>query len=103
MRPDHPWKDAVEAINVRNTEPIWTVDRLKRATKRFARDRLVDPALLARSPPRMSEDRLVTIVASIARANPSLTLKAIATQLEAMRERTPRASRTGDPPRSNIY
>ena len=41
-------------------------------------------------PPRSSDDRLVMLVAGIAMADPDLSLRDIAAQLERMRERTPR-------------
>jgi hypothetical protein len=39
------------------------------------------------------DDRLLTLVAGIALANPDISLRAIAAQLEAMHERTPRGGR----------
>jgi hypothetical protein len=51
---------------------------------------MADPALLQKSPPRPSDDRLTTLVAGIAMADPDLSLRDIAAQLERMRERTPR-------------
>ena len=68
----------------------WTEERLVRAVRRFADEGLADRALLSPAPRRRPEDRLVALVAGIARANPTLSLRAIGAELEAMRERTPR-------------
>ena len=46
--------------------------------------------LLQKSPPRPSADRLNSLIAGIAMADPDLSLRDIAAQLERMRERTPR-------------
>ena len=58
--------------------------------KRVVAEGLAPAALLAKAPRPKPEDRLMTLVGGIARANPDLTLRAIAAQLEGMRERTPR-------------
>jgi len=90
MRPDRPWEAVTRAINARL--PVarhWTTERLRRAVKAFVRDGLADGSLLGRAKPGTSETRLMTLVAGIARANPSLSLRKIAAQLEAMRESTP--------------
>jgi hypothetical protein len=50
---------------------------------------MADPTLLKKSPPRPSDDRLMTLIAGIAMADPDLSLRDIAAQLEHMRERTP--------------
>ena len=51
---------------------------------------MADAALLKKSPPRLPEDRLMTLVAGIHSSNPELTLREIAGQLERLHERTPR-------------
>ena len=51
---------------------------------------MADAALLRKSPPRLPEDRLMTLVAGIHASNPDLTLREIASQLERLHERTPR-------------
>jgi recombinase len=51
---------------------------------------IVEAELLDRAPRQPGDDRLVRLVAGIAAAAPGRTLQQIATQLEAMRERTPR-------------
>jgi hypothetical protein len=51
---------------------------------------MLEPELLDRAQPQRGDDRLVRLVAGIAAAAPERTLQQIATQLEAMRERTPR-------------
>ena len=63
---------------------------LRRATRRFVLDGLADPNLLRPAPRNSGNERLLTLVAGIARANPDLTLAQIGAQLQAMFERTPR-------------
>ncbi|BAJ83207.1 putative recombinase (plasmid) [Acidiphilium multivorum AIU301] len=97
MRPDQPWGDVVRVLNRGQATPahhasgrIWTVERLRRTVHRLVAEGLADRSLLGRAPPQRSDDRLVRLVAGIKTAAPGHTLQQIATQLEAMRERTPR-------------
>ncbi|ABQ29102.1 recombinase family protein [Acidiphilium cryptum] len=97
MRPDQPWGDVVRVLNRGQATPahhasgrIWTVERLRRTVHRLVAEGLADRTLLGRAPPQRSDDRLVRLVAGIKTAAPGHTLQQIATQLEAMRERTPR-------------
>jgi len=100
MRPDHRWEDVARVLNSRRdasrsrsnspAPPRWTVEKLKRAVKRFVAEGLADPALLGTARRKPASDRLLALVAGIARANPELTLQEIGAQLEAMYERTPR-------------
>ncbi|MEK4035921.1 recombinase family protein [Methylocystis sp. IM3] len=93
MRPEHRWEDVARVLNGRATTgglPRWTVERLKRAVKRFVAEGLAEASLLRPAPRRASSERLLALVAGIARANPDLTLAQIGAQLEAMYERTPR-------------
>lgn len=91
MRPSSPWDDVVRVLNQRSAEK-WTVERLRRAVRRAVREKVADPVLLDRAPRSPPEDRLMMLVAGIALANPDMSLRAIAAQLEHMRERTPRGS-----------
>jgi len=68
----------------------WTVERLRRTVKRLAQEGIVEATLLGRARRQCGDDRLVRLVAGIKAAAPDRTLQQIATQLEAMRERTPR-------------
>ncbi|NBJ12986.1 recombinase family protein [Microvirga sp. SYSU G3D207] len=88
MRPAHTWDDVVRVLNARGQD--WTVDRLSRAVRTLVSQRMADPDLLKKSPPRSSDDRLMTLIAGIAMADPDLSLRDIARQLGRMRERTPR-------------
>lgn len=89
LRPHQSWSDVTRILNGRGLGP-WTTERLRRAVKRLARENLADPSLLATAPRRASADRLAVLIQAIAQANPELSLRAIAAQLEAMHERTPR-------------
>lgn len=91
MRPDSPWDDVVRVLNQDSAAP-WTVERLRRAVRRAVRERLADARLLQRAPRSPPEDRLMMVVASLAIANPDASLRTIASQLERMREKTPRGA-----------
>ncbi|MGO4574112.1 recombinase family protein [Microvirga sp. 2TAF3] len=91
MRPGHSWEDVVHILNSRGQS--WTVERLRRAVRVLVAQRMSDPVLLKRSPRRSPDDRLMTLIAAIAIADPTLSLRDIGVQLEAMRERTPRGGR----------
>lgn len=88
MRPSHSWGDVVQVLNARDQH--WTEERLRRAVRKLVSQRMADPALLKKSPPRSSDDRVMMLIAGIAMADPDLSLREIANQLERMRERTPR-------------
>jgi DNA invertase Pin-like site-specific DNA recombinase len=89
MRPDQPWGDVARVLN-HGGAANWTVERLRRTVRRLVSEGIVEARLLDRAPPRGGDDRLVRLVAGIAAAAPDRTLQQIASQLEAMRERTPR-------------
>jgi DNA invertase Pin-like site-specific DNA recombinase len=88
MRPQHPWEDVVRVLETSGQS--WTVARLRRAVGKLVSQHMADPALLRPAPRRKPEDRLMTLIAGIAMADPNLSLRAIGAQLERMRERTPR-------------
>jgi len=88
MRPAYPWDDVVRVLNARGQD--WTEERLRRAVRKLVSQHMADPGLLKKSPPRSPDDRLMTLIAGIAMADPDLSLRDIAGQLERMRERTPR-------------
>ncbi|TXR50452.1 recombinase family protein [Phyllobacterium endophyticum] len=93
MRPDHPWEDVARSLN-RESGQKWSVDRLRHSVKRLVSEGLADPGLIRPSPRRAPQDRLLSLVTGIANANPDLTFREIASQLEAMHERIPRGSST---------
>lgn len=95
MRPDHTWDDIARVLKQRGLD--WTPERLRRAVKWMVAERMADSALLSKSPPRLPEDRLMTLVAGIHSSNPGLTLREIAAQLERLHERTPRGGSKWSP------
>jgi hypothetical protein len=108
MRPAQPWGDVVRVLN-RTAESTWTVERLRRTMRRLVSEGIVEATLLDRAPCEQGDDRLIRLVAGIKAAAPDRTLQQIATQLEDMRERTPRTlslchpcAIVGFPYRSNI-
>ncbi|EJT00837.1 recombinase family protein [Rhizobium sp. CCGE 510] len=95
MRPEHTWDDVARVLKQRGFD--WTPERLRRAVKWMVAERMADAALLRKSPPRLPEDRLMTLVAGIHSSNPDLTLREIAAQLERLHERTPRGGSKWSP------
>ena len=95
MRPDHTWDDIARVLKQRGLN--WTPERLRRAVKWLVAEHLADPVLLKKSPPRLPEDRLMTLVAGIHASNQDLTLREIASQLERLHERTPRGGSKWSP------
>jgi len=95
LRPKHSWDNVVDVLNRRGQE--WTVERLRRAVHRLVRERLVEKELLERSPRRAPEDHLMKKVAAITIADPSLSLRDIASELEKMGERPARGGKKFQP------
>ncbi len=95
LRPDHTWDDVARVLKQRGLD--WTPERLRRAVKWMVAEGMADAALLRKSPPRLPEDRLMTLVAGIHSSNPDLTLREIASQLEQLHERTPRGGTKWSP------
>jgi hypothetical protein len=91
MRPHHPWEDVVHSLEAAGQS--WTVDRLRRAVGKMVSQHMADPALLQPASRKGPQHRLMNLVAGISMADPSLSLRDIAAQLERMRERTPRGGR----------
>ena len=89
MRPAQPWGDVVRVLN-HDYAGTWTVERLRRTVHRLVAEGIIEATLLERARRQNGDDRLVRLVANIAAAAPDRTLQQIASQLEAMRERTPR-------------
>lgn len=95
LRPQHSWDNVVLVLNRQGHD--WTVERLRRAVHRMVREKLAEPELLARSPRRAPEDQLMKLVAAIAIADPGLSLREIATQLDQMGARPARGGRKWQP------
>ena len=98
LRPDMAWEDALRIIN--GPLPLdrrWTQCRLLRAVNAHVCDGFLPETVLARAGRRETDDRLPAIVAAIKGADPDITLQAICTRLEAMRERTPRGRTSWQP------
>jgi DNA invertase Pin-like site-specific DNA recombinase len=95
LRPKHSWDNVVDVLNRRGQD--WTVERLRRAVHRLVREQLAEKDLLVRSPRRAPEDHLMKKVAAIAIADPSLSLRDIANELERMGERPARGGKKFQP------
>src|SRR4051812_17842179 len=90
MRPKQPWGDVVRVLEPRQGPDLDGRERLRRTVRRLAAEGIVEAKLLDRARGQGADDRPVRLVANIAAAAPDRTLQQIATQLEAMGERTPR-------------
>ncbi len=98
LRPDMAWEDVLRIINgPLPRERHWTQSRLLRAVNAYVRDGFLPETVLGRAGRREMDDRLPAIVAAIKGADPDITLQAICTRLEAMRERTPRGRTSWQP------
>lgn len=95
LRPQHSWDNVVRVLNRQGQD--WTVERLRRAVHRMVSEKLAEPELLNRSPRRAPEDHLMKLVAAIAIADPGLSLRKIAAQLDQMGERPARGGRKWQP------
>ena len=98
LRPDLAWEDVVRIVNgPLPRERHWTQSRLLRAVNAYVRDGFLPETVLDRAGRRETDDRLPAIVAAIKGADPDVTLQAICTRLEAIRERTPRGRTSWQP------
>ena len=98
LRPNLAWEDVVRIVNgALPRERQWTQSRLLRAVSAYVRDGFLPESVLARADRRETDDRLPAIVAAIKGADPDITLQAICSRLEAMRERTPRGRTSWQP------
>lgn len=90
LRPAKPWPDVAEAVS-RVTGTVWTVERLTRSVRRLVGEGMVDRKVLGKAPRprRRRSEELAVLVQGIALANPGMSLRGIAKQLEAMKIRTP--------------
>lgn len=95
MRPDHTWDDISRLLKQRGQD--WTPERLRRAVRWLVAEHMADPVLLRKSPPRLPEDRLMTLVTGMHASNPDLTLRELGAQLEKLHERTPRGGAKWSP------
>lgn len=89
LRPDETWGDVVRVLN-QGAGETWTIERLRRTVRHLVDAGIVDRGVLAKSRPKDGKDRLVSLVRGIRIAAPEMTFGQIASQLEAMKERTPR-------------
>ncbi|WP_238475155.1 hypothetical protein [Azospirillum cavernae] len=96
LRPSRSWAAVTRAVNAKLPPGRhWTAERLRRAVRVFVDEGLANRVLLDKVPSVRADDRLMVLVAGIARANPKLSLRAIGAQLEAMWETTPRGGHLG--------
>lgn len=85
LRPDHSWTDVARILGTG-----WSADKVRRAAAWSISNGHADKTILTRAPQRDTAGRLLIIAEAIQRANPTLSLREIGRQLEALRERTPR-------------
>ena len=98
LRPDMAWEDVLRIVN--GALPLdrqWTQSRLLRAVNAYVRNGFLPELVKRRAGQREKDDRLPAIVAAIKGADPGITLQAICSRLESMRERTPRGRTSWQP------
>jgi DNA invertase Pin-like site-specific DNA recombinase len=98
MRPAKPWPEVTSAVT-KASGTTWTIKRLHKSVRRLVAEGLVDRKLLGRAerPRRRRSDDLAVLVRGIALINPGISLRAIAGQLEAMKQKTPAGKTTWSP------
>ncbi len=99
LRPDMAWEDVVRIVNgLTAPRALMDTKPLLACVREFLRPRrLLAETVLGRAGRRETDDRLPAIVAAIKGSDPEITLQAICTRLEAMRERTPRGRTSWQP------
>ncbi|WP_421566543.1 recombinase family protein [Ochrobactrum sp. EDr1-4] len=95
LRPTHGWDNVVEVLNRQGQD--WTIERLRRAVHRLVRENMADQKLLIRSTRRIPANRLMKLVAAITIADPKLSLRDIAAQLDKLGEKPVRGGRKWQP------
>jgi DNA invertase Pin-like site-specific DNA recombinase len=80
LRPEHSWDNVVEVLNRQGQQ--WTVERLRRAVRVLIDAEIAPPELASRTSRRSTTDRTIKLVAAIALANPTMSLRAIAAELD---------------------
>jgi len=95
LRPTHGWDNVVEVLNRQGQD--WTIERLRRAVHRLVRENMADQKLLIRYTRRIPANRLMKLVAAITIADPKLSLRAIAAQLDKIGEKPVRGGRKWQP------
>jgi hypothetical protein len=83
MWPAQPWGDPLRVLNRGGGTP-WMVERLLRAVRRLAAEKIVDPEVLDPSPRKPAGDRLLVLAAGITSAAPHRMFQQIASQFERM-------------------
>ena len=89
MRPMHSWQETAKVLRA-ECGITWSVERLRRSTKRLIAAGVVDIGLMKQAKPAhapYTTGHLVPLVQALA---PGRTMAQVAAQLEAMGERTPR-------------
>jgi DNA invertase Pin-like site-specific DNA recombinase len=97
MRPLSTWEDTLAVVNQRIPGAPWSEERLRRGARRCVEQGLLDRSVLDRAERKPPDSRLMMLLAGIAMANPSLSYRDIARQMQAMKERSPRGGAQWSP------
>jgi DNA invertase Pin-like site-specific DNA recombinase len=90
LRPGRSWDEVTEAVNTALSpdQPPFTRERLVRSVRLFVREGLAEPALLDRTPRRMTRNpkarRAMELAASFLRGRPRASLAEIGAELSRM-------------------
>jgi DNA invertase Pin-like site-specific DNA recombinase len=95
MRPARPWPEVALTLT-KTTGTTWTVKRLHKSVRRLVAEGLVDRTVLGRAerPKRRRSDELAAMVRGMRIVQPTISLRAIGAQLEAMGQLTLRGQKT---------
>jgi DNA invertase Pin-like site-specific DNA recombinase len=93
LRPDQPWEDVIKIVNValRNAgKKTWSIDRLKRAAKRYVREGHMDASVLNKAPRLKEISPELRFVSGLVNQNPGIKLKTLAAELHKQGHTPPR-------------
>lgn len=95
-RPDMSWEHCCRLLNATaKGADTWTVDRLRRAAKRFVKEGMLDKNVLNRSPRARIKDSPVVLVAAMCMEG--LSIRDIQQRLKLLHVPTPRGKTTWQP------
>jgi DNA invertase Pin-like site-specific DNA recombinase len=99
MRPAQPWGDVVRVLN-RAADGSWTAERLRRTVRLLVTEGIVEATLMGRAPRQPGDDRLVRLVAGIARRHRTARCSKSPPSSRPCASAPRAAEHAGTPPRS---
>ena len=93
QRPDQPWEDVIRIVNVALESAgarSWSIDRLKRATKRYVNEGLLDARVLQKAQRIKDISPALRFVSGLVNQTPDIKLQSIADELRRQGHQPPR-------------